>query len=141
MADKFAYWAVIALLVIFGLGIILYAFAPLIFDGYEPWEFYARMCMIFLAVIAIGIVLLRNAVYHNTKVSTYLAGALKTIAKYIPGVERLMTELRTTINYSDAKIEALRKSVDALNNSTRELQKLLTEFKTIDLKTDKSTKK
>lgn len=116
MADKqFSWKSVVAMLVwaLLIVGVILlllWVIYPL-FSGLPEWYFYARLALVFMFVIAFGVLRLYNAVVGNTRFLIKLRETVGKMQNAIPGLEREMRNLTS--------------SVGTLRSSTTFLQKTL----------------
>ena len=116
MADKqFSWKSVVSILVwallIVGLILLfLWVIYPL-FSALPEWHFYARLALVFLFVIAFGVLRLYNAVVGNTRFLIKLRETVGKMQNTIPGLEREMRNLTS--------------SVGTLRSSTTFLQKTL----------------
>lgn len=116
MADKQFSWKSVvtifvwALLILGVILLFLWVIYPL-FSGLSEWYFYARLALVFMFVIAFGVLRLYNAVVGNTRFLIKLRETVGKMQNTIPGLEREMRNLTS--------------SVGTLRSSTTFLQKTL----------------
>lgn len=121
MVNKFDYliWAVIIAIV---LGVLWLIIEPIIWwTQYSEVRLCVRLFLLMFAVSTFAILRLYNSIVQNTRFSIKLREALNKFAGVVPGLERAMKNLNSSLGNVKASTDSLKKE---LSDNTDKIEKL-----------------
>jgi hypothetical protein len=130
MGNRIIYWSLIGVIILIILGVIYWVVSPLINGG--GIEFYLRVGILLLGVIAFGILRLYNAIVGNTRFLVKLREILRPLGNDI-------ITLRAHIGTLGNKVSKSTESTRSLNDSIESLTELISKME-IARKIRKDTK-
>ena len=116
MADKqFSWKSVVAIfvwiLLIVGVILLLLWVVYPFFSTLPEWHFYVRLALVFLFIITFGVLRLYNAIVGNTRFLIKLRETVGKIQNIIPGMEREMRNLTSTLGTLRSGAASLQKTL------------------------------
>lgn len=134
MANKFIDYLIWALLIIIALGVVWLIAEPIIWwTEKSEVRLYVRIFLIMFAVSTFATLRLYNSIVQNTRFSIKLREALLKFTNTVPGLERAMKNLNSSLGNVKTSSDALKKGVD---NNTDKVEKLIEKIRASKIKTE-----
>lgn len=122
MANKFIDYLMWAALIAIVLGVLWLILEPIIWwTDKSEMRLYIRVFLIMFAVSTFATLRLYNSIVQNTRFSIKLREALNKFAGVVPGLERAMKNLNSSLGNVKASTDSLKKE---LSDSTDKVEKL-----------------
>ena len=131
MGNKTTYlmWGLIVLIFC---GVMFWVVSPLIWhDGTNMYDFYIRLFLFMFLVNTFAVLRLYNSIVQNTRFAIKLREALLKFQQTVPGLERSMRNLNSSIGNAKASTDGLRKSLLVCNEKTEQLTEKLNNLKNL----------
>lgn len=131
MGNKVTYliWGVIILVLC---GVVFWVVSPLIWhNGTNEYDFYIRLFLFMFLVNTFAVLRLYNSIVQNTRFAIKLREALLKFQQAVPGLERSMRNLNSSIGNAKASTDGLRKSLLVCNEKTEQLTEKLNNLKNL----------
>lgn len=131
MANKFAEYLTWVLIVLACLGLLWLIVEPIIWwSEYSELRLYIRLFLIMFALSTFAILRLYNSIVQNTRFTIKLREAIRQFNAVVPGLERAMKNLNSTLGNVKASSDSLRKSTDNNTDKVEKFTEKLTQLKT-----------
>lgn len=131
MANKFAEYLTWVLIVLACLGLLWLIVEPIIWwSELSELRLYIRLFLIMFALSTFAILRLYNSIVQNTRFTIKLREAIRQFNAVVPGLERAMKNLNSTLGNVKASSDSLRKSTDNNTDKVEKFTEKLTQLKT-----------
>lgn len=122
MVNKFIDYLIWAIIIAIVLGVLWLIIEPIIWwTQYSEVRLCARLFLLMFAVSTFATLRLYNSIVQNTRFSIKLREALNKFAGVVPGLERAMKNLNSSLGNVKASTDSLKKEV---SDNTDKVEKL-----------------
>ena len=122
MVNKFIDYLIWAIFIAIVLGVLLLIIEPIIWwTQYSEVRLCVRLFLLMFAVSTFATLRLYNSIVQNTRFSIKLREALNKFAGVVPGLERAMKNLNSSLGNVKASTDFLKKE---LSDNTDKIEKL-----------------
>lgn len=122
MVNKFIDYLIWAIFIAIVLGVLWLIIEPIIWwTQYSEVRLCVRLFLLMFAVSTFATLRLYNSIVQNTRFSIKLREALNKFAGVVPGLERAMKNLNSSLGNVKASTDALKKE---LSDNTDKVEKL-----------------
>lgn len=122
MVNKFIDYLIWAIIIAVVLGVLWLIIEPIIWwTQYSEVRLCVRLFLLMLAVSTFATLRLYNSIVQNTRFSIKLREALNKFAGVVPGLERAMKNLNSSLGNVKASTDSLKKE---LSDNTDKVEKL-----------------
>ena len=122
MANKFIDYLIWAIFIVIVLGVLWLIIEPVIWwTQYSEVRLCVRLFLIMFAVSTFATLRLYNSIVQNTRFSIKLREALMKFTSIVPGLERAMKNLNSSLGNVKASTDSLKKE---LSDNTDKVEKL-----------------
>lgn len=122
MVNKFIDYLIWAILIAIVLGVLWLIIEPIIWwTQYSEVRLCVRLFLLMFAVSTFATLRLYNSIVQNTRFSIKLREALNKFAGVVPGLERAMKNLNSSLGNVKASTDSLKKE---LSDNTDKVEKL-----------------
>lgn len=122
MVNKFVYYLIWAIIIAVVLGVLWLIIEPIIWwTQYSEVRLCVRLFLLMFAVNTFAVLRLYNSIVQNTRFSIKLREALNKFAGVVPGLERAMKNLNSSLGNVKASTDTLKKE---LSDNTDKVEKL-----------------
>lgn len=118
MRDKIIYWSVVGISLLVILGLLYWVVQPLFWE--TRWEFYARVVIFLLGIIAFAILRMYNAVVSNTRFLIKVREVLKPLTTELTVMKTTLKKATGTVNKNT---ESHRPLIDSLKEFSESVQR------------------
>lgn len=131
MANKFAEYLTWALVIIAILGMLWLIIEPIIWwSELSELRLYIRLFLIMFALSTFATLRLYNSIVQNTRFSIKLREAIMKFIGVVPGLERAMKNLNSTLGNVKASSDSLKKATDNNTEKVEKFTEKLNQLKT-----------
>ena len=123
MVNKFIEYLIWAIFIAIVLGVLWLVIEPIIWwTQYSEIRLCVRLFLLMFAVSTFATLRLYNSIVQNTRLSIKLREALNKFAGVVPGLERAMKNLNSSLGNVKASTDSLKKEV---SDNTDKVEKLI----------------
>lgn len=131
MANKFNY-LIGAILIAIILGVLWLIIEPIIWwTRYSELRLYVRLFLLMFAASTFATLRLYNCIVQNTRFLIKLREILNTFVSVVPGLERSMKNLNSTLGNVRASTDSLKKGLDDNTDKIEELIDKINRFRNL----------
>lgn len=123
MVNKFIDYLIWTIIIVITLGVLWLIVEPIIWwTQYSEVRLCVRLFLLMFAVSTFATLRLYNSIVQNTRFSIKLREALNKFAGVVPGLERAMKNLNSSLGNVKASTDSLKKEV---SDNTDKVEKLI----------------
>lgn len=121
-----------AICIAVALGILWFIVEPIIWwTQYSEVRLYVRLFLLMFAVNTFAVLRLYNSIVQNTRFSIRLKEALNKFAGVVPGLERSMKNLNSTLGSVKSSTDSLKKELSDNTDKVEKLTEKINRFNNI----------
>lgn len=132
MANKFIEYVTWVIFIVVALGVLWLLIEPIIWwTQYSEIRLCVRLFLLMFAVSTFATLRLYNSIVQNTRFSIKLREALVKFTNVIPGLERAMKNLNSSLGNVKASTDSLKKELSDNTDKVERLAEKITKFHNI----------
>lgn len=130
MVNKFIDYLIWAIIIAIVLGVLWLIVEPIIWwTQYSEVRLCVRLFLLMFAVSTFATLRLYNSIVQNTRFSIKLREALNKFAGVVPGLERAMKNLNSSLGNVKASTDSLKKEVSDNTDKVEKLTEKISRLK------------